>query len=54
MIVGIVNIDYALFCFGDDEFIEAQVEAMCDSLYMEAKLRAMGYDFGTPEDEWNI
>lgn len=54
MIVGIVNIDYAVFCFGDEEFIEAQVEAMCDSLYMEAKLRAMGINFGPSEDEWSI
>lgn len=54
MIVGTVNTDYAVFCFGEDDYIETQVEAMCDSLYMEAKLRAMGFEIGPPEDEWNI
>lgn len=53
MIVATVNTDYAAFINNDDpEIIQQIVDQICDSLWMEARLRMMGYDFGPTEGDW--
>lgn len=53
--IGYVNTDFCMFCFGDEEFVDAQVEAICDSLYMEARLRMQGIDLrGNEGDKWDF
>ena len=53
MIVGTVLIDYVEFVFNDDpEIVEALAVHINDSVYMEARLRSMGYELGNGDEQW--
>ena len=53
---GYVDTNYVIFVIDgtDQEALDLQIDSLCDTLYMEARLRAMGFEIQNEGEEWNI
>ena len=52
MIIGTVNLNYVIFYFGDSSEISEQIDMICDSLWIESRLKAQGYSIDEEEEQW--
>lgn len=54
--VAQVNTDYMIFVLDDtdQESLQLQIDSLCDTLYMEARIRSLGFNIVDEGEEWNF